>query len=863
MHGDEYPLKRLRILLCFEDDQETFLACKHYNISVIKVTDKKKKERLYILWKKSEFKEKVDESKGTRIPLAPRKMIKTIESKLKGATRLAVCRGQVSGEGAFLDPDQVNRIRARQQPQTEAERDAAAKEMAAEALKKQEVDAKRLAEAKRAAELRKIEDEKRARKKEEEAKKEAIRKERERRAKLAEEEREANAREKARERERIQQEEEQRARAARELAAQQAEQKKQEQIEAEKQRLMKIEAERQREQERQEALRKQAEEERIRQQTALEQQRLEELRKKEEMLRIDEEKRREAQRLAQIEQENKRKLEIQQRVNLAKRKLAFHLLFARTQYVKPIRPPNFRPMICPTAQGRDMSREYENQLAASIQLAASKPSSIIRDRLSDALAPILQDDYSQADGHSCFPPALLRIGIFFASSAISHDPLMVRNAQHWIFSRLEIGSVVECNPTARVAFFDGTTQSTSKVCNGAIIVSPSGSPLSQTEITDEVGRIARLLPTNAPCAVLHLNGVRPTGLKSITVNGWTRPVAVFENMQRDVPSLDATLEHCIHTLCRTVIGDAQLLVERVSAARLYYECARKAIWYNGVGDHPTDWIRAIHVTVEKAVEQIHGICKNILSDAVSWPPAEFADGGTVRDYFSSGENLPLDWPHMSLCKNNKANVLAYTILLERESLPFSLEMIMADAPVATQVQLSELLERSMLRTAVEKALWWRAQSEEQRTPCTYFYLPQGSTENIIEQAVAELAEEFPCTGNRPSDVLLVEPAELRREVGEESIPEPFAADNTILTQKKRGRSSGPVPTDFATGRHPKSSKKTRNSEKFVSDRLLDSIATTERLQKLANGDSVNMLIGKEGRTLKECFLGSTKLPVLY
>lgn len=105
---DQYPLFTLVRLLCFEDIDEARSACKHYNITTKEVdlasnsspTGKKRLELIF--WKASRFTIPKDEVKGVVIPLRPRKMLRTIESKLNGVTRLAVCRGEVSGEGSVL-----------------------------------------------------------------------------------------------------------------------------------------------------------------------------------------------------------------------------------------------------------------------------------------------------------------------------------------------------------------------------------------------------------------------------------------------------------------------------------------------------------------------------------------------------------------------------------------------------------------------------------------------------------------------------------------------------------------------------------------------------------------------------------------
>jgi hypothetical protein len=100
---DAYPLTRLMELLCFEDFDEARGACKHYNITVKEVKASSSSSTVEIIfWRQSDFKEPLHPEKGHVINLKPKKMMRTIERKLNGATRLAVCRGEVSGEGAAL-----------------------------------------------------------------------------------------------------------------------------------------------------------------------------------------------------------------------------------------------------------------------------------------------------------------------------------------------------------------------------------------------------------------------------------------------------------------------------------------------------------------------------------------------------------------------------------------------------------------------------------------------------------------------------------------------------------------------------------------------------------------------------------------
>lgn len=101
---DEYPLKDLVHLLCFEDEDEAFAACKHYNITVkmMPSSSSPSGKKAIVLWKHSSYREAKHPEKHTPLRLTPRKMLRTIESKVKSSTRLAICRGDLSGDEATI-----------------------------------------------------------------------------------------------------------------------------------------------------------------------------------------------------------------------------------------------------------------------------------------------------------------------------------------------------------------------------------------------------------------------------------------------------------------------------------------------------------------------------------------------------------------------------------------------------------------------------------------------------------------------------------------------------------------------------------------------------------------------------------------
>jgi len=102
---DQYPLNDLVHLLCFEDDEEARCACEHYNITVkrLPLEGSSGGHVDIVFWRNSTFREPRDPVKGVVLRLKPKKMNRVIEKKLSGVTRLAICRGEVSGIGATLE----------------------------------------------------------------------------------------------------------------------------------------------------------------------------------------------------------------------------------------------------------------------------------------------------------------------------------------------------------------------------------------------------------------------------------------------------------------------------------------------------------------------------------------------------------------------------------------------------------------------------------------------------------------------------------------------------------------------------------------------------------------------------------------
>ena len=309
---DEYALEDLVKLLCYEDNEEAMTACCHYGITV--KGDK-------VLWRHSKFTELRDPEKDHIIPLKPRKMIRTIESKLHGATRLSVCRGGVSGEGATLSGASIGSgavvnetERKKAQESTEKAKietmkrlmEAEAKVRAQEEMKERE----RIKQEKLAAETR--------------ARQEATK-----RAEMERLEQERLQREKILAKERQQQEEARRLAEA-ELLARRAEMERQEREAREREAARKQAEEDERERERQQLLVKQREDavRRVAEIKAAEEQAAKEQRERDEMLRLADLRRMaEEDRIRKVQEEEARRIEMMwvKKIETARKILAWRL----------------------------------------------------------------------------------------------------------------------------------------------------------------------------------------------------------------------------------------------------------------------------------------------------------------------------------------------------------------------------------------------------------------------------------------------------------------------------------------------------------------------------------------------------------
>ncbi|CAB9505121.1 SAC3 family protein [Seminavis robusta] len=355
---DAYPLKKLAEILCFDDLDEARAACKHFNITIKPVqlkpgSDGKSGMAEIIFWKQTDFTEPRDEEKNIPIVLRPKKNLKYIESKLNKATRLGVCRGEVSGAGSSLmqlpsktstavSPDAApSATRAptstapasqpvHVQPSVPVPAPAAFDD---EAAKVEELRRRQKALLEAAAKKKKLEEEAKRNAEKERLEAERIRKEREEEKRWLREEKKRKEMERLAEKRRLKEEEEKRKkeqavreererkeRAAKEALRRQEEARKKAEAEAARKKAEEEERERQRleairkEKERIEREKREAEERRRREEA-------ERIRKEQEMKRLETLRAQEEERKRREALKRKAQEELEQRVDKARKLL--------------------------------------------------------------------------------------------------------------------------------------------------------------------------------------------------------------------------------------------------------------------------------------------------------------------------------------------------------------------------------------------------------------------------------------------------------------------------------------------------------------------------------------------------------------
>lgn len=807
---DQYPLRRLVRLLCFEDEEEAIAACRHYNITVeeVQVTNPDSSSpasQTIVYWKRSSFREPKDPEKDFVLSLKPRKMVRTIESKLNGATRLAVCRGEVSGEGAALSRLPESPLSDRSTRQVSAPTSGmvtppvglSADEVAVQeqhteeqAAKRRMEERRRLREERKKQEQKQREREEQERKQKEEADRQALilkkQQEEERNRKMAEE-REALKRKQIEEERRRKLELEEAKRAA-EAAAREEQQRQ----EAERKRLI-AEAAARKERLRQEA------EERLRQEELRkkreEEEGLERIRREqEEKKRLEEEKRRyeeEMRRQEQLrlqrereEQERRRREEEARRIaaekeaemNQARKFLIWRRL--RSKLDRELRMERTKCSLSrldPTCLGDieqvmvDTSSVTSNVGYAVVDAYSELlPGVHVLDRLSRQSSPaidlstMLRKSYGSIERSSSsradtVEVVLAKVAVVLPTFVGPKADAMRWLVHSWIGQRLQYG-VVSKQPAderrsseIRIVALNGDGGTVG--CDLALLVIP---PFSGDEVSDVYSSVS--FP--------QFNDVVPRVILCLDNGSNQAYAAVVNNLLSSIPQdipffqvgeefrtdlCNLALEDSCDALVQSFAiasseGHTRGTVVRLSMAQLASRCIRSSLWRDGIKPGTNEE----NLIMDRARDVLVALLAELKSLSAicrrghwsSWPAREFVNvDGVVPNYFGLGLHLPNTWKESLSRHVVEPAIMELYKQLDGVSYRQLIFRMTIDAPEHVKQDCRDMIERRQFRRCLEYVLMWGDSSHEPSATEAVVYMPRRSVCDVVEGCVRKLGLE--------------------------------------------------------------------------------------------------------------------------
>ncbi|KAL7574910.1 hypothetical protein ACA910_010740 [Epithemia clementina (nom. ined.)] len=738
---DAFPLKDLVILLCFEDEEEACTACRHFNIAVetvkVRSSSGTRTEEI-VFWRQSSFLEPKDETKGTVVPLRPRKMIRTIEAKLNGATRLAVCRGEVSEGVSFPDscPVESKIAEVTQGDDSSIHNTLLSNEQ--ETLKV--VDAER--QSKELEAQKRLEEEIAWRQLEEERiwKEEQIRREGEERERelkrLAEQQRKAEE-----ERLRLQRIEELKEK---EAARAKAEAKQRLEKERQEAARRKREEEERRKQLEEIARRKKEEELKAARRKALEEKRRKEAEERERMNRIAEARRIELER--QRRERERRELEERREaeewsraVNAAREKISFCRWLHKF-------PTNLRLLDATSAKLESLGR---NRIAVeNISSHGTVSSHLCRGlrNITESLLRKPSDIQPAAIFHHFAPKSndlapcctLYKVAVVFPDAEEERVLHLFALLQSWIANTLSFGTpdvVKDSFYETRVVFVDGNAPNVAGTCDGILVVVPClyGKSLKHTLVS-----LKPLLAANVPRVALllieYIEGELETASKLLEteLSDSTGEIIIVANDMLDDDSISSSLSTSIEYLAEEIKNPK--CIERMSIEKLCMKCVATVLW---TGDY--DKRDSLVIAGREALAELYQALSSFyLSGNHDWPGAEFAvnSNQVVPNYFGRGFDLPLAWSEVS-----KSTVKQIWMWIEQMNgqLPAVINRFLLGAPRSKQEECRILMGNHSYRRALEVALRWLDEAPDARSDEDFVYLPVGASDELVQLVSRKVA----------------------------------------------------------------------------------------------------------------------------
>jgi len=783
---DNYLLKDLTRLLCFESMDEARIACGHYNITVkdhfVSSTSSPtgKKSMEFVFWKRSKFREPKDEERGIIIRLRPWKMVNTIERKLKGATRLAVCRGEVSGPGATLSksfhtlaagpPVKVKEKHPRMYVETQpavldVDEDRQMIETKQELFKKEEEETNNRREAERKALEIRLSFEA-ARAEAEEAKKRELflkRKQEEEMAQslaLEDDKRRTEV-------ERLQMEAEVARMTA--IAAEEERNRKEAEIKraaAEKE-VARITAEKEERQRMEEETRK-AENQRL---LILEE--MKQLKAKEEHLRqlqilLLKERREQEERRRNEEAERR---EWEEKIDIARKIILWRRLrqslHSRLRRVRT-RQTLSQMITTLTEQESIFSVPIELDLIGECETASNRPVELF---ISDFLELLCHHDSQIVDlaslrkDETCqdlrFPVqenmpdskeqrllVLLKVAVVIPrlQQFDSVEGEGVYDLLHeWIGMRLKYGKIhtrqrsVAHQYDLRVVVVNGAEPESLRGTDMALLVIPPA--MGDAEITEtDIYSTLSLLDESVSITVLNLdNGSDErygSSVEKLIAASFSESVVTL--CGNELHDFEQSLVTASESLMNSSIElDQVSRVCIVGIHEIIIACLKETLWTCSV-TAPEVLLERARATLLRIPFELETFATNFrLSQWFSWPSFEFAQHGVVPDYFGEGRDLPLHW-QKSLMRSNVEPTLEalHSLLLS----PFerSVGNLVSNAPDQIKAELKSMMVVEQFQRCLDCATEWWGEYQANKGAGTV-YLPAGMLDHVVEGCIQHLS----------------------------------------------------------------------------------------------------------------------------
>ena len=825
---DEYPLEDLVKLLCYEDEEEASTACRHYGITV---------EGDRVLWRHSKFGEPRDPEKGHIIPLKPKKMIRTIESKLHGATRLSVCRGGVSGEGATLSGANPGSGEAAAKLDREKARESAEKARM-EALKRlSEAEAK----AKAQEEIRNME----------RIKQEKLAAETRARAEALKRADLMRLEEARLQRERIlavqrQKEEEARRLAEAEAAARHAERERHEREAYEREAARKKAEDEEMDRERQRLLAKKREEEarRMAQVKAAKEQAAKEQREREEMRRLAERRKKaEEDRIRKAQEEEARRIEMMWREKINKaRKILVWRLWKKQMHKRESLEQSFQCLSrldptstqCPTPLAIKTLKTFNRH--SSIKCASEDELENQIFRLATAsrrpidLAGMVAQSLNAPIPDTVYPLGLQSISNLILFKLTVWLPQrngiesLYDSLRMWVNSHLRVGKVYthtlkrrSKNIHIRVVSVIGNEQPVGcKDYNAVLLLRPStAGASSRIEFPEEA---EELLPSDVSRMVLDLD------IKTYSGNNPSTQTSHYHERVLTPKDFDRAFEECCETIVKShfekTASDGTYSRGATSMARMSIEtfgflCLQRLMQNmdsEGCFRLPSSdesVFSSCEQTLTLLVQELSHAGNEAHSMTQNWPPLEFCDKekNSVPAYFDWKFDLPRDW-HLPLQDISRKVFDVFQVLLDRVSFVDFVESIGEKMPLRLRQKLFNMIDNNDIpRCLVDVvSLFVSGELSLETREENIVYLPVETISQIIERVATYNAPYVPdrVLTDLPSYLFSPIQKEQEQRGGEKTTPgiekvaikrkppERIESESPGCVSVKRGRTRAPL-----------------------------------------------------------------------